>query len=175
MKRRVDRGHFIRILQHTESHNRAKEEQSMWLQKKNEHKIKRGYSEELVEVEIEQKRFESKKPKLDCLINGKENSFIEKPKSMEPEENKWGHGGYWELYPDQNRKESKEYSSTDSEKSIKKVKNLKRLKKVKKAKVSRSKNKTNKKDKKLKKRKKKQKISEVETAQISSESDYHTN
>ena len=143
----------------------------MWLQKKkNEQKTKRRYSEEY--IEIERKRVESKKPKLESSIIGKENSFRERPKNQDTGGHKWGHGGYWELYPELNRKERKEESSSESEKSTKKIK---KIKKVKKPKVSHNKNKKTKKDKKLKKHKKKPNLyNKTETTQISSESDYWT-
>ena len=162
MKRKLDREHVIRILQHTESHNRAKEEQSMWMQKrKREHKTKHIKSEYFVENEG---------TKLEYLI-GKENDFIEKPRSQETDENKWGHGGYWELYPELNREDRNQLSSSsDTDKSIKKVKKVKTMKKLRKTKESHNKHKKYKK----RKIKKKHKTAEIET-QISSESDYLTN
>ena len=157
MKRRVDKTHFTRILKHVESHNKAKEEQVMWLEKKKlEGRNKRRFSEESVE-----KYYPKKQPRVEVfeLEEEKVTEVIEDYSLSQ--DDKWGHGGYWELYPELNQeKQNNTLSSSDSEKLQKILKN----RKVKKQKKSKRKVKS----KKIKKLKKKQET----LTDISSESDF---
>ncbi|KAI6649266.1 hypothetical protein LOD99_11633 [Oopsacas minuta] len=150
MKRRVDKAHFSRILKHTESHNKAIEEQIMWIQKKKlESKNKRRFSEDSIENDYP--RYSKKIPKVENVRTEKQNEIFE-PCEQPVGVDKWGHGGYWELYPElQKDKVRKNSSSDSSEKLNKDSKHKEKLKKTKKTKIKRN--------KKLKKRQKLQSIS----------------
>lgn len=156
MKQRVDKMHFSRILKHVESHNKAKEEQVMWLEKKMEGRHKRRFSEESLE------KYNSKKlPKVE-LFQPEEDKITEEIGDANLSQDvKWGHGGYWELYP-----ELKQYKREDSSSSCEseKLEKILKQKKVKKQKKSKRKIKS-KKNTKLKKK-------QETLTDISSESDF---
>ena len=151
--------HLTRILQHVESHNKAEEEQIMWLEKKRlERRSKRRFSEESLE-----KDYPKKQPKVEVFHLEEEKITEVIGDDSQSQDDKWGHGGYWELYPELNKeKQNNILSSSDSENVDKIIKN----EKVKKQKKSKRKIKS-KKNIKLKKK-------QETLKDISSESDFKT-
>ena len=92
MKRRIDKFHVSQIIRHTESHNRAKEEQYMWLHRRED---RRKYEEKSRGYSKPEDR-SSKRAKFSYDLEEKSARKVGGP---EDDVSRWGHEGYWELYP----------------------------------------------------------------------------